>query len=281
MSPILSRVLKVFAIALVAALLTVLTQVGGVLYLAAIASQGWIERRISHPWKLRLAKLGYFMALYLVATLLIVPLLARPLGRAPLPMWGSGHLRPLRAFTCLLNRHYVRAELREATIAVADQMAARFPGTDLYYLDANFPFWDGFSLLPHRSHDDGKKLDLAFCYMDPATGETKNDSPSWLGYGVYADPKKGEQDQPAICGQGGHWQYSIMQSIVPQWSKDAFELDEARTKAMVELFAAQPAIAKMFIEPHLKARMDLSSPKIRYHGCQAARHDDHLHVQIR
>ncbi len=277
MPPQLTKFFKVVAITLVVAALTILTQVGGLVYLIAIASQGWLKNYIHQTAKLRFAKLGYFMGLYLLTTLLIVPLLAPPLGRVPLPVWGNEHLSPLRAFTCLLNRHYVRA----AAVEVAGQMAERFPGTTLYYLDAGFPFGDGFPLLPHLSHDDGKKLDLAFCYTDATATEIKHGSPSWLGYGVYAAPKAGEPDQPATCRSAGHWQYSFISAVVPQWFKDAYVFDQKRTKAMVELFAAQHVIAKLFIEPHLKARMNLPSPKIRYHGCHAVRHDDHLHVESR
>ena len=41
------------------------------------------------------------------------------------------------------------------------------------------------------------------------------------------------------------------------------------------------AIKKIFIEPHLKTRWGLKNyQKIRYHGCHAVRHDDHIHVQL-
>jgi hypothetical protein len=39
-----------------------------------------------------------------------------------------------------------------------------FPGTTTLYLDGNFPFLNGFPLLPHLSHSDGRKLDIAFYY---------------------------------------------------------------------------------------------------------------------
>jgi hypothetical protein len=50
---------------------------------------------------------------------------------------------------------------------------------------------------------------------------------------------------------------------------------------MVNFFAADPSIEKVFIEPHLKNRLQLTSPKVRFQGCHAARHDDHVHVQVR
>lgn len=279
MHPFLLKTLQITGIVLWAAVLTVFTQVGGVAYLIARFTSGWIRRRINHAWKQRLSRAAYGIVIYLVLCLLIVPLLAKPLGRVPLPIWGEGALRPLRLFTVLLNRHYVRPALRDAAFEVAEELDNRYPGTRMYYLDANFPFFDEFPLLPHLSHDDGKKLDLAFLYNDPE-GKPCSGSPSWLGYGVYDPPKADEHDQPGICAAQGQWQYSIMQRLVPQWRKEAFHLDQQRTKAMVELFAAQPSIGKIFIEPHLKTRMNLASTKIRFHGCKAARHDDHVHVQI-
>lgn len=49
---------------------------------------------------------------------------------------------------------------------------------------------------------------------------------------------------------------------------------------VISLFAERPVIGKLFIEPHLKTRLKLTSNKIRFHGCQAVRHDDHMHVQM-
>jgi hypothetical protein len=279
-SAFIRTILKVFLMLSAVAALTLLTQVGGIIYLLAWFSNGWIKRRMEAGWKLRLAKLGYWIGLYLMATFLIVPLLARPFGRVPLPVWGDHHLQPLRFFTCLLNRHYVRPELRDAAFEVADGMVDRYPSTTLRYLDANFPFFDGFPLFPHLSHGDGKKLDLAFCYTDPSTGEPRNGSPSWLGYGIYASPEPGEMDKPGVCAAAGHWQYSAISWVVPRWREDGYALDATRTKAMIELFAAHPSIGKIFIEPHLKARLGLGSAKVRYHGCQAVRHDEHVHVQL-
>jgi hypothetical protein len=54
-----------------------------------------------------------------------------------------------------------------------------------------------------------------------------------------------------------------------------------RTKALVNMFVSEYEIGKIFIEPHLKTRLKLTSDKIRFHGCQAVRHDDHIHVQLR
>jgi hypothetical protein len=48
----------------------------------------------------------------------------------------------------------------------------------------------------------------------------------------------------------------------------------------MQTLLAEPAVQKILIEPHLKERLRLQSSKVRFQGCHAARHDDHVHVQI-
>ena len=64
-------------------------------------------------------------------------------------------------------------------------------------------------------------------------------------------------------------------------NKNNFPLNEQQTKTLVELFANQTAVGKIFIEPHLQTRLQLTSNKIRLHGCQSVRHDDHFHVELK
>ncbi|SEP44641.1 hypothetical protein [Niastella yeongjuensis] len=67
---------------------------------------------------------------------------------------------------------------------------------------------------------------------------------------------------------------------MPQGRKDDFVFYGEKTKCLVELFCQDNRIGKVFIEPHLKLRLQLTNSKIRFHGCQAVRHDDHIHVQL-
>jgi hypothetical protein len=53
----------------------------------------------------------------------------------------------------------------------------------------------------------GKKLDLAFCYLDSHTGTQSNGVPSPIGYGISEEPRQAEIDQPCICSRQGYWQY--------------------------------------------------------------------------
>jgi hypothetical protein len=221
-----------------------------------------------------------FAVLYLAVTFGLVPPLARFFGRVPLPVRGTAHVAPLTVWTCLLNRHYVKPALRQSLYQVARQLHEVYPGTRVAYLDANFPFLDGFPLGPHLSHNDGNKLDLAFFYLDARTGQRLSGrAPSPIGYGLYEGPARGEPNTPADCAARGYWQYSLLGHLIPQGRQEKMRFDAERTRQLVRLLVAQPGVGKVFIEPHLKARLRLRSGKIRFHGCAAVRHDDHLHVQ--
>lgn len=251
------------------------------IFLLSLITYKYINVLVTNRTYQRLLKLGAFLVLYLLITIFIVPLIAKPLGRVALPITVSGNLQPLNMLTCLLNRNYVKKELSETVLNVSTVLNKKFPGTTLNYLDANFPFFNGFPLFPHLSHNDGKKLDLAFCYIDQKTGQQTNESPSLIGYGICEEPKPGETNTAVFCEEKGHWQYSLMKNIVPQGGASEYEFDQIRTRAVVNLFAEKKAIGKIFIEPHLQTRLKLTTEKIRFHGCQAVRHDDHIHIQLK
>jgi hypothetical protein len=183
--------------------------------------------------------------------------------------------------TCLLNRHYVRPKLKITCEEIASklQQKYKYPRSEIRYLDANFPFKNGFPLLPHLSHNDGRKLDLSFFYLNKL-GEDTNSKPTFSDYGALEKPRKGEYNTADNCKQKGYWQYSYNQwmtfGIINQ-----LDFDAERTKYLTKAFATHPNIGKVFIEPHLKTRLGLENySKIRFHGCQAVRHDDHIHVQL-
>lgn len=274
-------VLNLFVSLACITLLTILTQVGGIIYVLSLFFHRFIEKRVSGHWKQVLVKTLFFFVLYTVCTFTLVPLVAKQYGRVPMPVLEKNHVQPANILTCLLNRHYVRPALRTLTYSVGGDMNKHYPGTVVNYLDANFPFIDKFPLLPHLSHNDGKKLDVAFQYNASATGEITNEVPSFIGYGICETPAAGEVNAPATCAEKGYWQYSVLQDIVPQRNKKSFTFSAERTKALVTSFAAQQELGKIFLEPHLKTRLQLTSNKIRFHGCQAVRHDDHIHVQLR
>lgn len=261
-------------------LLTLLTQIGGIVYLLAMLIYKVMDRFVQARWRALLWGVLSFVALYSLATFRIVPAMALKFGRVPLPVFEQRNFQPTNVLTCVLNRHYVQSPLREAAYGVADVIAVKYPGAMVNYLDANFPFIDGFPLIPHLSHNDGKKLDMSFQYKDKA-GTLTNAVPSWIGYGICEEPAAGEADQAALCDAKGHWQYSLLKKVIPQGAKEDFVFDAQRTADLVNAFVERDKIGKIFIEPHLVARLNLTSEKIRFHGCQAVRHDDHIHVQLK
>ena len=251
--------------------LTVLTQVGGLVWvLSRVVLRWW-------PWSYRWA---VFPVLYLVVWILL-PLLAAPFGRVPMPIRASVEVpvQPQSLLFVLANRHYIRPQLKTETIQVAQELKASNPALVLTYLDANFPFLNGFPLLPHRSHDDGEKLDLAFFYLHK--GELTSRAPAFGGYGRTAAAQGRECDQAERCRNQGYWQYSLLEPLARPFLRTGYTLEPEATRAMIRAFARRRAIRKLFLEPHLKSRWRLEGyDKIRFHGCAAVRHDDHLHIQL-
>lgn len=80
-----------------------------------------------------------------LATVWIAP----QFGRVPLSCANSGPVQMQSTLYCALNRHYVVPELKTALTELATDIDAQFAGTVTLVLDANFPFFDGFQLLPH------------------------------------------------------------------------------------------------------------------------------------
>ena len=269
--------LRLFASIFAFALLTLLTQVGGVIYLLCKISFQFTKKRLRFAHKLLI-----FISIYFLLTFTLIPFLASKFGRVPLPYFASAEvpLKPINVVLCLLNRTYVKPELKKVLIATAQKMNQKYSNTVICYLDTSFPFLDKFPLLPHLSHHDGKKADLAFCYVDTKTGEQILDSaPSWIGYGIFETPKQGESNQTLACKKNGYWQYDFAKYLGFPFIA-SMKMDETRTKSLVNFLANSPQIRMILIEPHLKNRLGLLSGKIRFQGCHSVRHDDHIHVQL-
>lgn len=270
------------------ALLTLVTQVGGLSYLLSSLGLRFIPVPGHARLRRRLSRMGVHVGVYLVLTFGVVPPLAAAFGRVPLPAFGERGLRPRTFCTVLLNRRYVRPGLREVVTDVSARLAGRHPGFRLNYFDANFPFRlalgpfrrrGGFPLYPHLSHNDGRKVDLGFVYRDAVTGALSRKTPSAIGYGISEEPLPGEYDRPSECR--GHWMYSFLRDVWPQGAKADYYFDPAITRELVQAFADDSRIAKVLLEPHLKTRLRLRSGRISGVQCGSVRHDDHLHVQIR
>ena len=250
--------------------LTVITQIGGIVYLISlIISKKWTK-------KLKFKTLLVFLSLYLFSTFLIVPLVAPIFGREKVK--HSEKIGPTNYMTVLLNRNYVRPKLNE----LLNKTSKSLKGTDIeiHYLDANFPFINKFPLLPHLSHNDGKKIDISLIY-ETENGIIKNGQKSVSGYGVFENPKSNEFDQIKKCLKNGYFQYDYPKYVTFGKLNRDYAFSEKGTKKLINSILKNKSLGKLFIEPHLKNRMNLKDSRIRYHGCRAVRHDDHIHIQLK
>jgi len=190
-------------------------------------------------------------------------------------------VQPRSCLYCALNRHYVTPDLARAMQAMGRDLADAYPGLKVVYLDANFPFVDDFPLLPHLSHDDGRKLDLAFFYRDSAGAPSGFATPSPIGYWGYEQPRP-RDPQPCADWAGGvtmRWDFDWLQTQLPDR-----DLHEAATAAMLRWLSVEGpkhGVEKVLLEPHLSKRLGVWHNMIRFAGCRAARHDDHVHLQVR
>ena len=179
--------------------------------------------------------------------------------------------------TVILNRNYVVPDVNLILNNVQDEISGK--DIQVNYLDANFPFVVGFPLLPHLSHNDGRKLDLSLVYESPE-GKISIKQKSRSGYGVFEGPKKGEFDQITKCKISTYKHYDYSKYLSFGETNKELQFSSKGTKALVTSLLKQPQIEKLFIEPHLKTRLNLNHNKVRFHGCRSVRHDDHIHIQV-
>lgn len=262
---ILKRILQLLLIIV----LTVITQVGGIIYIFSC----YLNSKINKKFKAQ--KLVLFLGIYLITTFFIIPLTA--------PFWGrekiinSERIKPTNILTVLCNRNYVTPKMNKL-LKEAEQLLID-TDIEIHYLDANFPYIHKFPLLPHLSHNDGKKLDLSLIYENE-NHKISNKQKTVSGYGDFVEPKINEVNQIKKCLNNGYFQYDFPKYLTLGKINTSLKFSEKGTKKLINALLKQPNLGKLFIEPHLKERLQLKNNKIRYHGCRAVRHDDHIHIQL-
>ncbi|WEK57066.1 MAG: hypothetical protein P0Y52_11010 [Candidatus Brevundimonas phytovorans] len=196
-------------------------------------------------------------------------------GLVSLPCNGSTPLEPTETYYCRKDRHFMRPAARDALVESARYMADLYPGEKLRFMDASGAA--GITPLPpHRSHGDGRQIDLALYYTDSA-GKPLQRFPDTSRYGGFwpAEPPRPGEEIACPDGRKGSAEKPDPPADRP------WRLDEARTSALIRHLAADPRVKRILIEPHLERRLGFwGHPKLRFAGCQAARHDDHLHVDF-
>jgi hypothetical protein len=251
-------------------ILTLLTQIGGLAYIIALLAVPSRRRGEAKRWARPALIASTAVTVYTIASIWVVPLVAAQFGRVPVRCGAT------TTVACMLNR----AHLRSTTISVVNEldrsMASRFPHSHVTILEGSFPFFDGFPVPPHLSHDDGQEVDLAYFYRDVSGQPIARGSPSPVGYFYFEQPRPGDVMPCSAQFSPLRWGFGWLQPEKPRWV-----LDEQRTRAMILWLKARPEVTRIFIEPYLADRLGVSGGKVRFQGCQAARHDDHLHVEVR
>jgi hypothetical protein len=276
-------ILKTIRTFFIFSILTMLTQVGGVIYLLYLPFSIFVKSEKYSLCKSIVMRSGGFSLIYVLICLFIIPPLAKKNGRVPLPFFFTKET-PVKSgniLMSLMNRNYVKPLLKEAFFKTSKNVQKKYPSAELIYLDANFPFMEGFPLIPHLSHDDGEKLDIAFLYKNKESNKFYHKTFSFLGYGVCEGPRKGETNQPNDCEKQGNWQYSFLKKITFAKVKKGMEFDQSANRFLLQKIMENKEVKKVFIEPHLQKRLNLGKyKKMKFHGCHAVRHDDHIHFQL-
>jgi hypothetical protein len=258
-------------------ILTVITQIGRLAYILSIALI-FLLRILTF-----LVTFFVFMLFYSVVSF-VSSMIAPLFGRFPLSCFASSNDRLVVAspIYCALNRNYTTPQTRKLAIALAEDIDREYPGTLTIALDANFPFVDGFPLLPHLSHDDGKKLDLAFYYRDAGGKFLNGKTRSPVGYFAFEQPAA--SDEQPCKGRNDwlttRWDFDAIQPVFPK-----YELEERRTTSALRWLTTEGVngfgLEKVFLEPHIRNKLGVADTHLRFQGCRAARHDGHIHIQVR
>jgi len=268
---------------LVLLVLTALSQVGGaVLVFSTLVvwsifpsgRLGWFKGFFTH--------LIAFSLVYGAIAALLVPPVARIYGRVPLPCVANetatyGALNPL---TCVLNRNYAVPEVAAALTRMAEHMSNVHENSVVGYLDAGFPFFEHFPLLPHITHRTGRDLDLAYFYTDEEGRYLPGKARSPIGYWGFVQPLAGARQSCADAQKGLslRWNMTWLQPLLKP-----YRLDEARTGELLRWLVqegGEHGVKGVIIEPHVSEQLGVHSQLIRFQGCRAARHDDHIHVDF-
>ena len=258
--------------------LTLLTQVGGLILWPFWSLVTRFAARFP-KWKRRIITVLLLCGLYLVGGLGVLPYVAKRTGRVRLPIIATETLPtgPLHIGYAILLRNYVRSHTYSAYTEAVQRFGTQHPDVVVRYLDAGFAF-PTIPLLPHLSHRDGQRIDVAFLFSKDGAYIDKTPSP--IGYWGYAQESPPRPECAGIQQQWGpislslRWDFEALQAYWPDLT-----LDIDKNRALFHAFVKDPRVCSILLEPGLHPV--LSAPKLRKNGCGVARHDDHFHLTIR
>ena len=253
--------------------LTLLTQVGGLIvwpfWFWAFGNQTESTKQYR-----KTKGVGKLFGVYMLASLFVVPLIAQKTGRTRLPLYTTETLPlgPQSILFPLLNRTYLRHHTYDALVDSVQRASKKEPDMIVRYLDGGFPF-PIITLLPHLSHIDGQRIDLAFQFK-------KNDqyidgARSPIGYWGYAQESKERcTNNKSTYIIPLRWDFKWLQPLLPD-----LKLDIKKNRTLFKSLASHKNVCGILVEPTLHKL--LSAPKLKTNSCDVARHDDHFHVSIK
>jgi len=279
------KILKIIIVIILFILLTMFSQVGGIILLIWIFLFQFLKKYFNDKWQRRSANILGFIIFYMIFNLIIIPAIARPFNKVPLPFSKSGDLVPVSYWTCILNRHYITISGKKQLLSLAKEYNSAHPEIKLKYMDCNHPFFIPINgenttpvlegLLLHITHT-GNKADIALVYNDKE-GKPSNITPTAIGYGSSAEPLPGERCKPCECDKKNR-KYSFMYRNI---ARTDYSLNVDHSRDLVKLFINN-GYEKIILEPHLIDRFRLKGYNFGTASCKnSVRHDDHFHVAVK
>jgi len=265
-------VIKWILLVLLALLLAIVTQIGVISFAMSLL--------ISRITKIRnfSINLSVNVVLYGLCCFLAAPILAPLFGRVPVST--NENLKFANSYISVgLNRNYVTPELDQLLTRVSREVAEIDPSAAVLVLDANFPFIDSYPLAPHLSHNDGRKVDLGYMYVN-SDGNLISKAAATSGYGYFEEPLEGERDTNEFCKEEGYFQYDYPKYLTLGVNDTDFIFSNEWNKLLLEVILAESEVKKVFVEQHIVDRLGLIDNRLRFQGCGSVRHDDHIHFQI-
>jgi hypothetical protein len=209
-----------------------------------------------------------FFILYGLSSAFIVPSLS---SRIRLSSTNIS-LKPIHKAFHWCNRTYVTKDAYETLQKFEQLLKSSSPNTPVYYMDAGFPF--SFTpMFPHLSHGDGRKIDIALQWQD-VRHHLLTSAPSPIGYFIYDGPKSFE---PSPCSSYKKLSMRWNMTWLQKYRKNFHHTHSHINSILIECFLKAGA-KKILLEPHLKKRWGINHKRVKFQGCRAARHDDHMHV---
>ncbi|MCT4615296.1 MAG: hypothetical protein N4A49_10530 [Marinifilaceae bacterium] len=250
--------------------LTILSQIGGLVYILSL----FISKKVNIKFK----GIIVFLLLYFISNQILIPIIAKFNDREQIEY--NKHLQSGNILFKLLNRNYVHKDLNKLLTSISTEISSKNSDIVILCLDANFPFIDGFPLLPHFSHNDGKKIDLALIYENNK-GRIVSKLKSNSGYGNFENPVPGELNTCKIAKSKGYFQYDYPKYLSLGRRNNDLNFSITANRLLMSLILKHNQVEKIFLEPHLVKRIGMQSNKVRFQGYMSVRHDDHIHIQIK